>query len=362
MNFLRVAVVFVFTLQVNLGWSQESDRARNVFDRWDKNNDGRLTKDELPKALQRNFEKVDRNQDGFISRQEDSAFRNAGRGPNRRSASLPANVKVTRDLAYVANGHERQKLDIYFVPRADDEAKPAARPLIIWIHGGAWRAGSKDRCPATFLLENGFAVASINYRLSQHAIFPAQIHDCKTAIAWLRKNAEKFNLDARNFGVWGSSAGGHLASLVGTSANVKELEPNGLPRNDSRVQAVCDWFGPTNILLMNKQAGAKGKMDHDAQNSPESLLIGGTLQENPDKAKRVNPVQYISEDDPPFLIMHGDQDFLVPIQQSQLLHEALKKSGVESKFEVIRGKGHGGFDLENVRPKIISFFQRHLRQ
>ena len=356
MRFIESLVVLMLISSV--GFGQNIDRFRREFDSWDKNKDGRLTKNELPKALQRNFKRVDADGDGFISRKEDAAFRNRARS-RTNDQGLPKNAKVERNLSYIRNGHARQKLDIYYVPKSTGQSK--TRPLVIWIHGGAWRAGSKDRCPATFLLSHGFAVASINYRLSQHAVFPAQINDCKSAIVWLRQNAKKYNLDKERFGVWGSSAGGHLSALVGTSANVKDLEPGSKFENQSKVQAVCDWFGPTDILKMNEQAGSKGTLDHDAPNSPESLLIGGTLQENKVKAYAVNPIRYISKDDPPFLIMHGDNDFLVPIQQSEMLHAALKKGGVESELIVIKGKGHGGFDPKMVRPKIVAFFEKHLK-
>src|SRR6185436_1082452 len=127
----------------------------------------------------------------------------------RRAPALPEGTKALRDLAYVPNGHERQKLDLFLPPGATNPL-----PLIIWIHGGAWRAGSKEQCPALRLVDRGFAVASLNYRLSQHAIFPAQIEDCKAAVRWLRAHGKEYNLDAAHFGVWGSSAGGHLVALV----------------------------------------------------------------------------------------------------------------------------------------------------
>ena len=333
---------------------QDAKRFQKIFDTWDRNGDGKLVPDELPRNLRRNFERVDTNRDGFISREEDARFR---LGNRKNRTAIPGGIRSLKDLPYVSGGHQRQKLDLHFHPEGKSR-----RPLVIWIHGGGWRAGSKDRCPALFLLEQGYAVASINYRLSQHAIFPAQIQDCKSAIAWLRQNAEKYNLDPDRFGVWGSSAGGHLSALVGTSANVRHLEPTGAEADASRVQAVCDWFGPTDVLKMNNQAGEKGVLDHDAADSPESQLVGGAIQENREQARKLNPIEYLSADDPPFLIMHGDRDFLVPIQQSQQLHAALQKAGRPSELVVIEGKGHGGFDTQQVRPQIIRFFDRHLKK
>ena len=342
------------------------------FDRWDQNKDGKLTKEELPQPLRRNFERVDTDKDGFISRKEDAAFRSrftrnargaeqrpAGRRPTPASDNPPGNppalkgLRVLKDLAYVENGHERQKLDLYLPIEGT-----GPRPLVVWIHGGAWRAGSKNGGPYRPLLARGFAVASINYRLSQHAIFPAQIHDCKAAIRWLRANAKQHAIDPDRIGVWGSSAGGHLVAMVGTTGDVKELEGE-LGNNDvsSRVQAVCDWFGPTDFLLMNKQAGDRGKMDHDASDSPESKLIGAPIQDNPSKARRASPLTYVSADDPPFLIVHGDRDGLVAAGQSRLLQAALEKAGVKSKLSIVEGAGHGQFRDPDVVELSFRFFE-----
>ncbi len=164
--------------------------------------------------------------------------------PKRPAApKLPAGVKVLRDLQYVEGGHERNRLDLYLPEKAEGRL-----PLVVWIHGGAWWAGSKDGCPAVPLTAKGYAVASINYRLSQHAVFPAQIEDCKAAIRWLRANAAKYHLDADHIGVWGASAGGHLVAMLGTTGNVKELEGKGGNLDQSsRVQCVVDWFGPSDL-------------------------------------------------------------------------------------------------------------------
>ena len=155
------------------------------------------------------------------------------------------------------------------------------------------------------LAAKGYAVASINYRLSQHAVFPAQIEDCKAAIRWLRANAAKYHLDPDHIGVWGASAGGHLVALLGTTGSVKELEGKGGNLDQSsRVQCVVDWFGPTDLATMGGS--------HDKPGSPESRLIGGPVQENKEKARKASPLTYVSKDSAPFLIMHGDQDNTVP--------------------------------------------------
>ena len=193
-----------------------------------------------------------------------------------KGPKLPEGTKVERDLAYGPNG-ERNKLDLYLPPKADSPL-----PLIIWVHGGAWLGGSKaGGGSALRMLGRGYAVASINYRLSNQAKFPAQIEDCKAAVRFLRANAKKYNLDPDRFGAWGASAGGHLVALLGTTGDVKELEGDGRNKEvSSRVQAVCDWFGPTDLLKMGEQAGPNSKIDHNSANAPEARLIGGPVQEN----------------------------------------------------------------------------------
>ena len=271
--------------------------------------------------------------------------------PQRPAPSwVPEGVQVLRDLAYVEGGHERNRLDLYLPEKSEGRL-----PLVVWIHGGAWMTGSKDSCPAVPLATKGYAVASINYRLSQHAVFPAQIEDCKAAIRWLRANAVKYHLDPDHVGVWGASAGGHLVALLGTTGGVKELEGQGGNLDQSsRVQCVVDWFGPTDLVTM---AGG-----HNNPGSPESRLIGGPVQENQEKARKASPLAYVSKDSAPFLIMHGDQDNVVPPQQSRVLAEALKKAGVEVKLQMVEGNGHGGpgFASPENRKLVDDFFAKHL--
>ncbi len=263
-------------------------------------------------------------------------------------------MRTLRDLAYVQDGHERQKLDLY-LPR-QERAEPM--PLIVWVHGGAWQAGSKEGCPAIRFVRRGYAVASVNYRLSQHAIFPAQIQDCKAAIRWLRAHAGEYGIDPAQFGVWGASAGGHLVALLGTAGDVEPFDVG--PRLDisSRVQAVCDFFGPTDFT---KMSSFWTTMDHDSANSPESRLIGGAIQENKELVQRANPITYVTKDDPPLLIVHGDKDPLVPHNQSELLYDALKKAGIETTFYTVRGGGHGGFKDRQVDVLVAEFFAKHLK-
>jgi len=278
----------------------------------------------------------------------------AGLGNYALAQQGKAGGPAHKNVEYVPGGHKRQKLDIY-LPKERSE-KPL--PLIVWIHGGAWLGGSKGNCPAKHFLSKGYAAASINYRLSQHAIFPAQIEDCKAAIRYLRANADKYGFDPNRFGVWGPSAGGHLAVLLGTSGDIKEFDKGENLDVSSRVQAVCDYFGPTDFTLMNNFWST---MDHDAADSPESKVIGGLVQQNKEKCQRANPITYVTSNDPPFLIVHGDKDPLVPHNQSEILYKALQKAGVKAKFHTVAGGGHGDFKEPAVEKMVEDFFEKHLK-
>lgn len=267
-------------------------------------------------------------------------------------------VKAQRDLAYVERGHDRQKLDLY-VP----EKGTGPFPLIVWIHGGGWAAGDKGGCPPLRdgFTGRGYAVASLNYRLSGDAVFPAQIEDCKAAIRWLRAHAKEYRLDPAHFGVWGSSAGGHLVALLGAAGGMREFDVGANLEQSSRVQAVCDYYGPTDLLQMDAHAPAGARMKHDSATSPESRLVGGAIQENREKAARLSPLAYLTKEAPPYLIVHGDQDGTVPHHQSELLFEALGKLGVPVRFITVEGGGHGqGFPGGELNQVVSEFFDRHL--
>ena len=198
--------------------------------------------------------------------------------PAAQAAHLPKGFRVEKDLQYVSGGDEAQRLDLYLPEQPG--AKPL--PLVIWIHGGGWRGGNKTGCPALGMLAMGYAVASVEYRFSQKALFPAQIQDCQAALRWLRANSKKYNLDADHFGVWGSSAGGHLVALLGTSGGKHAFAPvGGNEEQSDRVQAVCDFFGPADFNTVMQQAAddknVKNIFKFNTPADPYSGLIGVSL-------------------------------------------------------------------------------------
>lgn len=270
---------------------------------------------------------------------------------------LPANVDAHRDVEYGRAGDHSLKLDLY-LPK--DVEHP---PLLVWIHGGGWRAGDKRGCRLSFMLAEGYAVASINYRLTDVASFPAQIHDCKGAIRWLRAHAKAYGYNADRIGIGGSSAGGHLVALLGTSHDDQALEGDigGNADQSSTVQAVLDLYGPTDLISIYEQSD---NPHHRQKDSPITKLLGGTIQQKPDAAKAASPSSHITADDPPHLILHGGQDPLVPVQQSIDYDAALRQAGVESTLIVLPDERHGGrsfFDAER-RMAIKAFYDRHIRQ
>jgi acetyl esterase/lipase len=269
-----------------------------------------------------------------------------------------AQPRVIKDVEYARAGELSLRLDLY-LPEGQ-----GPHPLIVWIHGGAFRSGDKGGIfwsPMPRQTERGYAVASINYRLSGQATFPALVYDCKAAIRWLRANAGKYGLRADRIVVAGESAGGHLSALLGTSGGVKELDDlaMGNPSESSRVQGVVDFFGPTDFLQMDSgvPAACPNPMVHKAADSPESQLLGCTITSCPEKVKVANPITYIGKDGPPFLILHGTGDCLVPSTQSQLLYDALLKAGVKASLHLLPGLAHA--DRRFITPeneKLVNAF------
>ena len=258
----------------------------------------------------------------------------------KKPAVLPEGIQVQRDLTF--DEAHQLKLDLY---RPKDITGPI--PVVVWVHGGGWKNGSHKKCPAVWLAQHGFAVASIQYRLTDVAQWPAQINDCHNAVRWLRKQAVSYQLDADHIGAWGSSAGGHLVALMGT----RPVEQSG------SVQAVCDWYGPSELMTMPPNNIG------DVANSNGAKLLGATVREIPEKAADASALDQVSAGDAPFLIMHGSADPGVPLEQSQKLHDKLKATGVDSTLQIIDGAGHGGplFKTEEAKALVREFFERTLK-
>jgi acetyl esterase/lipase len=276
-------------------------------------------------------------------------------------------TKIT-DIPYTVNQtSERQKLDIYIPENSGD-----LMPCLVWIHGGAWMLGSKDRLAQEIdtLLHHGYVVASTGYRLSRESIFPAQIYDCKAAIRYLKENCEKYKIDSSRIAVAGASAGGHLASLTGTSSDISDLEDKtqGYKNASSRVQAVIDFYGPTDFLIMDMLPDSPpdscGEMNpHLSPDSPESLLLGCNIQDCPEKVKFANPITYITADDPPFLILHGTFDCVVTPRSSIIFEKRLKEKGIPVKLHLVKHAGHGGteFVTPEAKSMILNFLDGILK-
>ena len=253
-----------------------------------------------------------------------------------------AEVKILRNLPYAETANPRQTLDLA-IPKEPAPEK-TGRPLVIWIHGGGWKNGNKasghqpDRL-RTLVQTGRYAGATIAYRLSGEAKWPAQIHDCKAAIRWLRGNAKEYGIDQKRIAVWGSSAGGHLVSMLGSSGGNQELEGKLGKHLDqsSRVSAVVNYYGPSALLQMDD---FPSKIVHNDPNSPESQLIGNPIQKSKTKALQASPLHHVTSDDAPHLHFHGTEDPLVPFNQSEIYHEALKKAGVQSILVTSKGGGH----------------------
>lgn len=276
--------------------------------------------------------------------------------PALAQCQAPAGYQVVRDLDYVGAGNPRQMLDLYL-----PETKAAQpRPLVVFIHGGGWENGSKDQAGILLSLikDKPYAGASINYRLTNEAIWPAQIHDCKAAIRALRAHAAENQIDPDRIAVFGISAGGHLVSLLGVTGGVKELEGALGPNlaQSSRVTCVLDFCGPSNFLTF----GGEGTIINvDDPKTGLSKLIGGTVKEKPDVARRASPVTYITKDDAPFLIIHGDKDNIVRYAQATEFDAALEKAQIPATLLTGTDGGHVFFSpqlIEHMR----NFLDRHL--
>jgi len=270
-----------------------------------------------------------------------------------------------KNVNYAGDSSKYHLLDIY-LPKTE---KPSY-PVIISIYGSAWLANNAKGADlptlGKALLEAGFAVVTPNHRASWDAKFPAQINDIKAAIRFIYANTSAYKLDSSFIGITGSSSGGNLAAMAGTTCNVKQFTLNGITVDiegsvgnftdaSSSVDAVVDWFGPTNMLVMDSCGGTD--FIHNDAKSPASLYIGGPIQENKVKTLLASPLTYIDANDPPFLIFHGDKDRVVPHCQSELLFKSLQKAKVPSQFYLVPDGKHGpGVQVEQYLKMMVDFF------
>lgn len=342
-----------FVILASIAAAQQPD----LFKQWDRNSDGKLSREELPAGAKKNFDQADADKDGSISLKEHLAYANRnGKAPR---ATMPENIEAKLDLPYAANENPRQRLDLY-LPQKRQSDKPL--PVIVFIHGGGWRNGDKASGIGSigrYVASGQYAGVSVGYRLTAEAQWPAQIHDCKAAIRWIKAHAKEHGLDASKIAVWGTSAGGHLVSFLGTSGDVKSLE--GIvgqhTDQDSKVTCVINFFGPENFLTMVRQ---ESTIDRKTSDYPEALLLGGRVQDKEEAAKEASPITHVSTGDAPFLTAHGTKDPLVPYAQGEEIDAALKKVGVESLLITMTNGGHG-FRSAELDQRVSQFLDKHLR-
>jgi acetyl esterase/lipase len=263
-------------------------------------------------------------------------------------------VEMISDLPFVERGDRQLCLDLY-LPKGVENP-----PLLISIFGGGWRSGNRNGPPSASLLQAGYAVAKIEYRLSQVAKFPAQIHDCKAALRWLRAHASEYGYDAARVAVMGSSAGGHLSLLLGFTADDPRYDHEGADHSDqsTRVSAIVDFFGPADFILRSQDQPSQTE-------DPEGRvyqLLGGPVQQNLEMARLASPSLQVTSDVPPVLIFHGSADSKVFMNQSESLRDTLLQAGVPVELHVVEGAGHGGPDYDTPEnwASILKFLGRTL--
>ncbi|MHA3771837.1 alpha/beta fold hydrolase [Verrucomicrobiota bacterium sgz303538] len=262
-----------------------------------------------------------------------------------------AEPTIIRDVEFARVGDQPLKLDLY-IPDVG-KAKP---PLVVYVHGGAWRAGSKSEMPLGKLVAKGFAVASVDYRLSTVAPFPAQVHDIKAAIRFLRAKGQDYGVESKQIAVAGSSAGGHLAALVGVTNGVSQLEGTvgECLKESSAVQFIVSLYGASNLQTILSQSTPHGL---SVRVPALQLLLGGEPAEKPDLARLASPVTHVDPSDPPLLLIHGDEDPQMPPEQSRELQQAYQATGLPVHLEVIHGGKHGGPEFyDDARTELMARF------
>jgi acetyl esterase/lipase len=266
---------------------------------------------------------------------------------------LPPDARTVRDVVFATRPTGPLKLDLY-IP-----ARPGPRPLILWIHGGGWFAGDRGQPAANFFVADGYAVASIDYRLSGQAAFPAPLLDCKAAVRFLRAHGGEYGLDTRRILAAGPMSGGHLASLLGVTAGRKAfIERLPLPADD-RVQGVLALYAVQDFIAWR---GVIGGVDHDKPGGSEDKLLGAFVLDRPDLARAASPTTYVSAKAAPFMLVHGRRDERVPWSQSQLMASALKLAGAACDLVIKDDAIHAdpSFWAEPSRAAMRRFFERTL--
>ena len=259
------------------------------------------------------------------------------------------------DIAFASTPECELSLDLHLPDGVADA------PLVMYIHGGGWRNGTRKRCPLDWLPAQGYALASVDYRLSDQAVFPAQIHDCKAALRWLRAHADDYGYDASRVVVSGSSAGGHLALLMGLTAGHPELDGAvGLHGDQSTaVHAVIDYFGPSDFILRAQSHPARTL----PPDSPVFRLLGGSVLEHPELARLASPAFHVDADSPPLLVYQGDADVTVYPDQSERIVALYREHGLDVTYIIVPGAAHGGpaYHDETNRPRTLDFLARVYR-
>lgn len=269
-------------------------------------------------------------------------------------------TETLRNIEYGRVGNRPLLLDV--LQPSGKSATP--RPAVIFVHGGSWRHGHRWSPPTPLLAEQGYFTASIDYRLSSDAIFPAAVEDTKCAVRWLRANAAKYNVDPDRIGVWGLSAGGHLVEFLGTTADDPRFEGTGGWSNvSSRVACVVSFFGPSNFKPATPQSVANPR-------HPVVEFLGAQYADNPGLYREASPITYVSQKSAPMLLVHGDRDPIVPLQQSQWMAEAMEKAGAEVRLIVVKNGVHGLImnrilpispRPDQIRSAVVEWFDKHLR-
>jgi acetyl esterase/lipase len=271
-------------------------------------------------------------------------------------AASAAPAVRTNDVEYARVADEALLLDLYRPEGASGE------PLIVWVHGGAWERGTKAQMPLTALVERGFAIASVEFRPASRARFPGQIHDLKAAVRFLRASAARFGYDASRIAVMGASSGAHLAALVGTTNGDRALEGTTGDHTDvsSAVHAIVAYFPATNLTTILAQSTPFGL---NIRTPAVQALLGAAPDADVEVARRASPVFHVDAADPPLLLLHGDQDPQMPINQSHELEGAYGAANVPAELIVVHGAAHGGdafFDAARVA-LVAQFLERHLQ-